>query len=174
MAKLVTQLIRNAITLLMGLLPKGRIHSGPTIGQPGSIWSAVLEVFAPIKAVGTSRNIAAQHNHGSTAAVAWGPRQTDPTAHMSRLAAIIHALAARCQFAEDCQTRAAQQIDAALYDIERLRADLEASIGLTLTVAGLLPAASRSMLQPVAASGVARPRPARLMVGQAARAQSAA
>lgn len=174
MAKVVTQLIRNTISLSIGSLSKGRLFSGLSIGKPRSLWSAALDAVVSVRTVGARRDAAVQRDRVPAAALVWTPRQADQTAHMSRLAAVIHRLAARCQFAEDCQTRAAQQIDAALYDIERLRADLEASIGLTLTVVGLLPAAGRSVLLPVTASEVARPRSTRLTVGQAARAQSAA
>jgi hypothetical protein len=107
--------------------------------------------------------------------VAAGPKPcASPETHMSRIAAVIWALASRFKHVEDLQAAAALQIDAALYDIDRLRVDLEASIGLTLAVAGLLPTTHVAHLQPVTASGVPRPRRPRVTAGQATGAQSAA
>jgi hypothetical protein len=125
------------------------------------------------KVAGTIPRAATQSIEHTKPAIAWTPQRASPEAHMSRIASVIHGLAARFKLAEDYQSAAVLQIDAALYDIERLRADLEASIGLTLAVAGLLPS-HRAELQPVPASGVPRARRARVMAGPAARAQSAA
>jgi hypothetical protein len=175
MARNVNQLLKYLISLLNQPTSIGQRARRLGLKMPAAARQIVRQAISRIDRIDrTTPGTTARSSDKAKHAATWTPQRASPEAHMSCIASVIHGLAARFKLAEDYQSAAVLQIDAALYDIERLRADLEASIGLTLAVAGLLPS-HRAGLQPVTASGVPPPRRrARVMAGPAARAQSAA
>jgi hypothetical protein len=175
MARSVLQLHNFTFSLSSDVPSIGRSAARIGLAMPAATRWLAKHVWPQIgRLAGAAPRAAPQQMEDTKPAAVCARQRASPEAHMSRIAAVIWDLAARFKLAEDYQSAAALQIDAALYDIERLRADLEASIGLTLAVAGLLPATHLATLQPVTASGVPRPRRVLVTVGRAAVAQSAA